>query len=319
MKFYDKYNKIIDLTIIFIVVTIITLLIKNYFQPFIFVVIMLLITQPLYKIVLNLRLSTGMSVIISLLIINLAIFVIIFYFGNTLLGLIQKIYNNNYLDLEIFINNLKTLLHFDLNKIIQNLSKFLSGSIIRQGAVITGDGIISYFLANISVYFILVDKEKIYELISNIFPLNISSVLYKKNKNLKEVFKIEAKLVLLSSIIVTMGFKILGISNSLFLGGLCATLDILPFVGTTIVFIPIIIYNIVMKRYLLIVGVISLYLLERFTREILEAKFLSSKLEIHPLIVMLSIYIGVKMFGVIGVIAGPVYSIIAKDIIYGTS
>lgn len=71
-----------------------------------------------------------------------------------------------------------------------------------------------------------------------------------------------------------------------------------------------------MKRYLLVVGLISLYILERFTREILEAKFLSSKLDIHPIIVIVSIYVGVNMFGFIGIIAGPIYSIIAKDLIY---
>lgn len=89
-----------------------------------------------------------------------------------------------------------------------------------------------------------------------------------------------------------------------------------PFVGTAIVFIPIIIYNIIIKEYLLVFGLVWLYLLERFTREILESKFLSSKLKIHPLIVILSIYIGVKMFGFIGIISGPIYSMIAKDMIY---
>jgi predicted PurR-regulated permease PerM len=54
------------------------------------------------------------------------------------------------------------------------------------------------------------------------------------------------------------------------------------------------------------------------TREILEAKFLSNKLAIHPLIVIISIYVGVKMFGFIGIISGPIYSIIAKDMIYGS-
>ena len=123
-------------------------------------------------------------------------------------------------------------------------------------------------------------------------------------------------MIFLSALIIIIGFKVLGIDNSLFFGSLCAILDILPFVGTTIVFIPIIIYNIIMKRYLLVVGLILLYLLERFTREILEAKFLSTKLEIHPIIVILSIYVGVNMFGFIGIIAGPIYSIIAKDLIY---
>ena len=94
-------------------------------------------------------------------------------------------------------------------------------------------------------------------------------------------------------------------------------LDILPYVGTIIVFIPIIIYNIVVKKYLIVIGMISLYILSQLIREILELKFLSSKLEIHPLAIMLSIYIGAEIFGVIGILVGPIYCLVAKDILYG--
>ena len=53
-------------------------------------------------------------------------------------------------------------------------------------------------------------------------------------------------------------------------------------------------------------------------REILEAKFLGDKLDIHPLVILLSIYIGVKVFGILGILVGPMYSILAKEIIYST-
>lgn len=318
MKLYDTYSKIINLIITFVIVSLIAILIKNYFQPFIIVVIMTLITQPVYKFLVRINLPKSICAILSLLMINIFLFVIIFYFGNTILSLFYKFYRNNMSEVDAFIKNMKVLLNFDLNKVLQTLSGFFNSNMIMQGAIVTGDGLISYFLANIIDYFILVDKNKIYDLLKNLFPKEIINNFMEKIKNLKEVFKIEVRLIILSAFIITLGFKMLGIHNSIFLGSLCSILDILPFVGTTIVFIPIIIYNIIMKRYLLVIGLISLYLLERFVREILEAKFLSSKLEIHPLIVIVSIYVGVKMFGLIGVIAGPIYSIIAKDMIYSS-
>jgi len=51
-------------------------------------------------------------------------------------------------------------------------------------------------------------------------------------------------------------------------------------------------------------------------REFLEAKYLSDKLELHPLLILISVYIGVKLFGVLGIVVGPMYGIIAKEIIY---
>ena len=51
-------------------------------------------------------------------------------------------------------------------------------------------------------------------------------------------------------------------------------------------------------------------------REVLELKLLSSKLDIHPLVIMLSMYIGAEVFGIIGIFIGPIYCLIAKDLIY---
>ena len=101
------------------------------------------------------------------------------------------------------------------------------------------------------------------------------------------------------------------------LGLVCGLLDVLPYVGTIIVFIPIIIYNIIMKNYLVSFGLICLYILVQIVREILEAKFIGNKLDIHPLVIFISIYIGAKVFGILGILVGPMYSIIAKEIIYG--
>ncbi len=156
------------------------------------------------------------------------------------------------------------------------------------------------------------DKKLILKLLNCLLPYDIVDTIRVKKNNLREVVKIELKLVIICIVITIIGFKILRVPSSIFLGVVCGILDILPYVGTIIVFIPIIIYNIIMKEYLLI----ALYLLLQIVREILELKFLSSKLDIHPLVVMLSMYIGAEIFGIIGLLVGPIYCLIAKDIIY---
>lgn len=316
MKIDYKYTKVIKLMVLFITFVLITFLIKEYFTPFFIIAFMLLINHPIYKFINKRNINKNISAIFSLIIVNITLFFIIFYFGNTLITLFQKFYVENTLAVDNFFNNIKVLLNFDLNKVIENLSKILNSSIILQGASITGEGLISYFIGNIATYFVLVDKDKVYKLLSMILPKEVVRNIYIKKSNLKEVFKIEIILVFFTALITIIGFKILGMNNSMFLGIICGILDILPYVGTIIVFIPIIIYNIIMKRYLLVIGFIGLYFLIQVIREVLEAKFLSNKLDIHPLVVMISIYVGVKMFGFVGIIAGPIYCIIAKDIIY---
>lgn len=316
MKVYKEYEKIINLMLLFAVVVVITLSVKIYFQPFFIIIVMLLFTTPIYKLGIRIKINNKVSAIISIILVNFTLGFIIFYFGNTLIDMFYKLYSQNTETVNIFINDIKVLLHFDFNKVMETISKVLSAPMITQGASMTGGTLIGYFIGNIATYFLLVDKDKVIELFSNLFSKSIIKNISMKKKNLKEVFVIEILIVLLSAAIIVIGFKILGVKNSLFLGIICGILDILPYVGTIIVFIPIIIYNIIMKRYLIVIGFVALYLLVVINKEILEAKFLSSKLDIHPLVVMLSIYIGVKIFGFIGIIVGPIYCIIAKDIIY---
>ena len=215
-----------------------------------------------------------------------------------------------------FIEDISETFNIDIEKIITNNSHSLTSLTFKSGLAVTGQGILSYIIANICVYFILVDKRLFLRLLNCLLPYDIVDTIRVKKNNLREVVKIELKLVIMCMIITIIGFKILRVPSPIFLGFICGMLDILPYVGTIIVFIPIIIYNIIMKEYLLVVGLIALYLLLQIIREILELKFLSSKLDIHPLVVMLSMYIGAEIFGIIGLLIGPIYCLIAKDIIY---
>lgn len=47
----------------------------------------------------------------------------------------------------------------------------------------------------------------------------------------------------------------------------------------------------------------------------METRFISDRLEVHPLFIILSLYIGVEIFGFIGFFIGPLYIIIVKEIL----
>ena len=245
------------------------------------------------------------------------LFCFVFYFGNEFIEILKKIYNNHAESFIILEKNIKLLFGIDLEKILQRTLKNITSNILTTGASITGEGLLAYIIGNVTVYFLLVDREKVRELLLKIIPSHILSDITERKNNLSQVIKIELMLVCVTTTIIITGFIILHIPSGFFLGILCGILDILPYVGTIIVFIPIIIYNIVVKKYLIVIGMISLYILSQLIREILELKFLSSKLEIHPLAIMLSIYIGAEIFGVIGILVGPIYCLVAKDILYG--
>ena len=322
MRLYNGYKKhyqyktLVNLLFLLLIFIILTFTIKNYFKPFLTILVLIIICTPIYDIIRKIINKKEIAGALTILFINILIFCFIFYFGNSIVELIQNFYIDHLDEIRDFIKTLKIIFNIDIEKMIQNNSHSLTSLTFKSGLAITGQGILSYIIANISVYFILVDKRLFMKLLNCLLPYDIVETIRIKKNNLREVVKIEMKLVIICMVITIIGFKILGIQSAIFLGIVCGILDILPYVGTIIVFIPIIIYNIIMKKYLLVVGLIALYLLLQIVREILELKFLSSKLDIHPLVVMLSMYIGAEVFGIIGILVGPIYCLIAKDIIF---
>ena len=317
MDFFKKYKKLIDLILLFIFIFIITILIKTYLRPFISMAVIYIVSSPLYKILKKLNVPKKLSAILAVFIVNLFLVIIIIYLGNSIYCLTKQIYDNNIRHIKIFLCYIKNLLkHINIDYSYESIFSFLNKDLIKAKAISTGEELISYFIGNISAFFILIDIDKIKKLIKNIMPIDFILKFYNEKESIKEMIIIEGILVIISTLEIIIGFIIFKVPKAFMFGVICGILDILPYVGTIIVFIPIIIYNIILREYLRAFGLIFLFILVQVIREILEAKFLSDKLDLHPLLILLSIYIGVKIFGMLGIIIGPMYGILAKGIVY---
>ena len=73
MDIKKRYGKLIDLIILFVVISGVTLIIKYYFKPFIFMIIMWLISKPLYIGLLTFKIPKKVAGAASILIINIVI------------------------------------------------------------------------------------------------------------------------------------------------------------------------------------------------------------------------------------------------------
>ena len=317
---FKTYKKLFSLLISLLLVVIGTLLIKYYFEPFLSMIIMVIICTPIYKIMIKAKIPNKIAGALSIISVNIIIILIGIYLGSEIVEVIKKLYSTNLEVINKLIQDISIALNIDFQnfKIGKSVISIINDQNIRRGAVSTGETILAYFIGNICAFFVLIDKKKILGLISMLFPKEIMIKFENQKENFVQMIGIEGILVLISTLEIIIGFVILKIPNSFTLGVMCGILDILPYVGTIIVFIPIIIYNIVMKNFLCAFGLICLYILVQIVREVLEAKFLGDKLEIHPLVILLSIYIGVEVFGILGILVGPMYSILAKEIIYST-
>nr|WP_313886417.1 AI-2E family transporter [Clostridium botulinum] len=299
------------------------LLVKNYFKPFFIILVLLFLCNPIYNFLCSKKLfNNNVNSIISIILVNLILFLLIFLIGNFIYNhfiLLKGYYYNFKTEIDCFIGGINKMLNINkyiFNKNLNNIdTTLLNGDFFRKGASYTTEWIFAYFIASISIYFILVDKYAILENIKKYIGVNEFEKIKDKIYKLKEIIKIECFLVIFTTFQTITGLKILNINNYLILGVLCGILDMLPYIGTVVIFLPLILYQFYTKNYVIFLGLICLYLLLIITRQILETKFMSSKLQLPALAIIISIYIGFKILGFLGLLLGPLYIITLKEFV----
>lgn len=302
-----------------------TLVIKNYFEPFFVIIILLTAAKPLYNLLSKLRLfNKNINAILSLIIVNLLFILFLFNGGKVLINNLDVIVVRNFPEINSrirelifgYINSFRTklfLLNFEVNTILDN---FFNNDLLKKGAVFTTDTISAYMISNFITYFLLIDNKIIVSIITKLFPGLDLSMLKEKFSIFNHMIIIEVILVLITTLVTIVGFLFLGISNPFFLGVLCGVFDIVPYIGTILIFIPLMVFQIYNKKYLVSVALVMVYILLQVIRQIMENRFMSEKLNIHPLIILVSVYLGVKIFGAIGVFMAPLYVILTKELIF---
>ena len=102
-----------------------------------------------------------------------------------------------------------------------------------------------------------------------------------------------------------IGLAILRIPYAFILALLLATVDLLPLLGTGIVLIPWALVCLLLGQVKLGIGLLALYAVSTLVRQVLEPKLIGDGLGLHPLLSLFSMYAGLRIFGVWGMILAP--------------
>lgn len=118
-------------------------------------------------------------------------------------------------------------------------------------------------------------------------------------------FKTQMLLAAIIAAICSLGLFFVKREYALLLGCLIALLDALPMIGSGLVFLPWILFSIVKGEMLSAVWLSVTYAACIVVREFLEPKLFGDRVGILPLYSLMSLYIGVRLFGISGVVLGP--------------
>ena len=214
LEFRRRYKKLIDLIMLLLIITVLTLTIKYYFKPFIWMVIMFLIANPLYKFFIRLNIHDKIAGALSILFVNLALIIFVIYLGGSIFILLKKLYEGN---IKLIEDLIRTYIGFidvgDGKSIAGSVISILNQDFIKTGAITTGEGIVAFFIGNICAFFILVDREKMKDLVKRLIPRDILYKAKYQGGNFKQMIGIQVILVLISTLEIIIGFIVPGVAS----------------------------------------------------------------------------------------------------------
>ena len=257
----------------------------------------------------NANLTASLMLFISFLIFLLPIILISFL----LVSKVSELTNNYQFFLDAFQSQLvivadKVGIKMDgfamLSKAIPYISN-LAPSFMNSTAATVTQLLMMYFI----LYFMLKDNRKFEKWVLSFTPFSST----KTQVILKE-FKINIHsnaigiplLGVVQGLVAWIGYMIFGVKDAYLWGILTGLFSVIPIVGTTIIWLPVCAYlfiagNTPQAIGLLLYSIIIITNIDNVVRLLLQKKLA----DVHPLITVFGVILGLDLFGFIGIILGP--------------
>src|SRR5690625_7436 len=173
----------------------------------------------------------------------------------------------------------------------------------------------------LAAFFISKDWHRLIRYMHSIVPQPVHSKINQIYEGLQRALlgflKAEFKLTFISAVIVFIGLLILRVEHALSIALIIWVVDFLPYLGAILIFLPWVIYSFATGDIFLGIGLAILYGLIVLQRQLIKPKILSSSIGISPLLTLMTMYVGFKLIGLIGIVLGPLTFIFIK-ILYET-
>ncbi len=109
-----------------------------------------------------------------------------------------------------------------------------------------------------------------------------------------------------------IAFTVIGVEDAIVLSMLIALFDILPALGTGGIMVPWAIITLINKNYTLAAQLFIIYAIITVVRNFIEPKIVGDSIGLHPVLVLMSIFLGAAIFGPLGILIMPFLLIVIK-------
>lgn len=182
--------------------------------------------------------------------------------------------------------------------------------------------LLAILISIISCFFMTVDYENLVNLIKkNISAEREQSLTRAKRLMIGSVGKMIRSYIIIIGITFAELFvglnilKAIGVYESGYIAIISiitAILDILPVLGTGTVMLPWAVYSLITGKIGLGIGLLIVYVVITVIRQIIEPKLVAMNLGLPPVVTLMGMYIGLQVFGVLGMFLVPLTIVMVK-------
>jgi predicted PurR-regulated permease PerM len=194
-----------------------------------------------------------------------------------------------------------------LSSFVNNLSTFTIGAfsnlLLNLPTIV-----LHFFVVCVTFFFVLKDNSAMLRYLKSILPFSkeVEDKLFEQSRGItNSVIYGQIITGLLQGGIVSLGIFLFGVTNATLLSLLAVIAGVLPIVGTTVVWIPLAFYLFVTGSVFSAVGVFIFGLIASTIDNFLRPLIVSKRVNVHTSVVLVGMIGGVFMFGILGLLIGP--------------
>ena len=168
----------------------------------------------------------------------------------------------------------------------------------------------------IAFIFFTKDYDRIVRFIQNQLPDNKKNLLVEIkqvfSKTILRMIRAYGLIMLITFFELFLGFSILSVMGIMknnyyvFIAVLIAIFDIMPIAGSGGILVPWALISLVMGNYKQAIGIIVMYAIITVVRQYIEPKIVGDSLGVHPIVTLMGLYFGLKLFGFLGMFIVPI-------------
>ncbi len=200
----------------------------------------------------------------------------------------------------------------ELFNAVSELGKFIGLFLFKQTNAVASNVLaflVNFFFMLIITYFMLMDGPKLIAFIIDLSPLpreQDEKLIYKFKDIARAILMVNGLGGLIQGILGGIVWAVFGLNSPFLWGVILGLLAFLPIFGIGLVFVPAALYLVLKGRIAAAIFFIVFYVgLSSSVEYFLKPRLVGQRAKMHTLLVFLSIIGGLKLFGMLGIIYGP--------------